>query len=241
MLTYIGENRAPLTTIESDIVRLLQHNSAGLPSPQIKEYLLSTSNDYTQSNISKNIFHSPLVSIDKTQGRTKYVFTLIGTTREPEQRSENSDNRYWEFVKKLRGLESTDETISGKRRREQPLLREWLFSNKQICACAICGKEYNISALMTAHKKKRNQCNYTERTDPYIVMPLCVFGCDYLYENRYLRINESGVVGRGVPLTDCSFEETYVQQVVNRAVSSEWLRGPSSYFTDGRSEAPLEH
>jgi hypothetical protein len=37
-------------------------------------------------------------------------------------------------------------------------------------------------------QEKRKDCTEHERTDPYIVMPLSVFGCDYLYEKRLIYI-----------------------------------------------------
>ncbi len=129
------------------------------------------------------------------------------------------------LARRLRNLESTDETIETKRRLEQPILREWLFEDTSTASCAICRKEYNVSSLVTAHKKKRSDCSFTERTEPYIVVPLCRFGCDFLYETRYV-IVEEGTVRRGTPLQHQVAENGYLEQVVGNKVDNEWLVGP---------------
>jgi hypothetical protein len=49
----------------------------------------------------------------------------------------------------------TDETLEQKIRKEQRILQEWLFKDKEQERCAICGCNYSINTLVAAHKKKR--------------------------------------------------------------------------------------
>ena len=222
VLRYVGENRTPPTSIEKELVGLLRDNPNGLRFPQIRDYLVSAG--HSKPNINKKTFSSPLVSIDKTLGRANYIFTLVGTISATSQETV-TDGRYWRFVRRLRNLESTDETIETKRRLEQPILREWLFEDNKTALCAICHKEYNVSSLVTAHKKKRSDCSYTERTEPNIVVPLCRFGCDFLYETRHVLVEE-GTVRRGTPLQHQVAENGYLEQVVGNKVDNQWLAGP---------------
>ena len=105
----------------------------------------------------------------------------------------------------------------------------WLFKGKETEECAICKKKFSVKSLVTAHKKKRKDCAENERTDPYIVMPLCVFGCDYLYEKRLIYI-DSGVVKAIDNLESYSSELGYIESVKGRNIDSRWLKGSDSYF-----------
>ena len=86
-----------------------------------------------------------------------------------------------------------------------------------------------VSALVAAHKKKRTLCNPAERRDPDIVMPLCVFGCDFLYENRHVIVDD-GVVIRG-DLEDCTEAvRECAERLDGRKIRDRWLAGKPWYF-----------
>jgi hypothetical protein len=109
------------------------------------------------------------------------------------------------------------------------LLQDWLFKDKETEKCAICGRTFSCSSLVAAHKKKRSKCSEEERTDPYIVMPVCVFGCDFLYERGYFHV-KAGYI--------CSYnkgnlqhtEREYVRKYENHVMDPRWLRGSEKYF-----------
>src|SRR5690606_36429304 len=122
----------------------------------------------------------PILFIDKSLGRRNYQFMLIDQFS-PKPDNGNNYETYKKRLKKLQGR--TDISVKEKQRREQSILRDWLFKNKESEDCAICGETYSIHSLAAAHKKKRSICSEEERTDPNIVMPVCVFGCDHLYED----------------------------------------------------------
>jgi len=86
-----------------------------------------------------------------------------------------------------------------------------------------------VKTLVTAHKKPRSDCNDAERLDPYIVMPVCLMGCDYLYENMYIYIDGTGIE-RGLPFPNASAESRFIEHLVGREVDKKWLLGNQSYF-----------
>ena len=50
--------------------------------------------------------------------------------------------------------------------------------------------------MVAAHIKPRSKCTEPERLDLAIVMPMCKIGCDALYENDYLIVDDLGTVRR---------------------------------------------
>ena len=101
---------------------------------------------------------------------------------------------------------------------------QWLFEGKETETCALCGRQFAVVALVTAHKKRRADCNEGERRDPHIVMPLCQFGCDYLYERQHIYVEE-GIVRRGVPLQSGGVEDAHAHELVGRQLEERWLEG----------------
>ena len=146
--------------------------------------------------------------VNKSKGRQHYEYSLVGTPGV-------FLDRYQEFSRELAALEQTDEPVEAKQRREQPILRRWLFEGKTTERCAICGEEHMVSALRAAHKKKRSQCIESERRDPYVVMPVCIFGCDFLYEARHIVV-EDGVVQAGSTGDFGEADRRYLQKVIGK-------------------------
>lgn len=60
-------------------------------------------------------------------------------------------------------------------------------------------------------------------------MPLCVFGCDFLYDHHYVTIEE-GTVRQGLPLPVSATEGRALERVIDHRVADEWLAGQDSYF-----------
>ncbi|MCV5263847.1 hypothetical protein OFC55_39920, partial [Escherichia coli] len=81
---------------------------------------------------------SPLVFVDKTKGRTHYVFSLIGRHHISERDDSSSVDTYEFYLRRLRELLDfgTDETREKIARREQHILQEWLFKDKTHEDCA---------------------------------------------------------------------------------------------------------
>ena len=216
-----------LTTIETDTVRYLRDVSGGCSYGDVKNHLIDKG--HSKHNVTVTVAYSPLVSVDKSDRPGRHRYHLIGgrVGVRREQLTE-SEKRFARFARMLQDLSSTDADVLTKERQEQEILRDWLFEGKETQCCAICGKRYDVRALVAAHKKRRKDCVDVERRDPRVVMPLCLFGCDYLYEHGYV-IVRNGKLCRGVQARDEASRE-YISRILDSPVVEEWLRGPSHYF-----------
>ena len=227
---FLG-HRAPLTEIESAVVAYLA-GKGPVKYPPLKNHLLGLG--FSKPNIDKAVTASPLVYVDKTGLRKTYTYTLISEAPLSGQQSVDSDHRYKAFrnrLKRLLASGGTEVLREQLARREQAVLREWLFGEKLTEKCAICGKEFSVNALVTAHKKQRSQCTGSEKTDPRIVFPLCLFGCDYLYETGVSKIINGQVVS--VYEESCHTAEFLAAKAVHgNVIDEKWLRGKSSYFEE---------
>ena len=225
-LSFIGEN-TELNDIEKEVTLYLKDKTS-VKFPEFRSHLRTKG--FGDPHIQKATGASPLVYVDKSGGRTHYTYSLIGSTSNSHNHSFD-EARYKEYLLKLRKLLEigTDETLAQKTRREQRILQDWLFKGKSEEQCAICNKTYSVSTLVTAHKAKRSTCNNAERLDPYIVMPICVMGCDYLYENRYVYVSK-GTIKKGKLKDGFSAEIDFINDVVGNVVDKRWLKGRSSYF-----------
>jgi len=123
---------------------------------------------------------------DDQSANVLYAFDLESDT----YISEITKETFEDVVSKLEELEGTESEITSYRRLEQGYLQRHLFGNKTIATCACCHKEFPVSFLVTAHIKKRSKCTFEERIDPRIVMPMCKFGCDEVYEKGYVSVRD---------------------------------------------------
>jgi len=226
-LTFIGDT-TPLNEIEIDVVEYLK-TKGSVKYPEFRAHLLTKG--HGNAHIVKAVTSSPFVHVDKSKGRQSYEYSLVSKIKETVSQDYILNDRYRQFILKLRNIsdKGTDETVEQKRRREQRILQQWLFDGKDQERCAICGNKYSIDALVTAHKKKRANCNEAERLDPYIVMPICVFGCDYLYENKHIYI-EDGVIKAGLPIKHDGQEQKIIKMLIGREIDKEWQKGQKTYF-----------
>lgn len=142
-----------------------------------------------------------------------------------------SEDTFYDVNNKLDNLEETDKKIKSFRRTEQAYLKKKLFWNKTVSECACCKKSFPISFLVTAHIKKRCACDEKERRDQNIVMPMCVFGCDELFEKWYIAVKNGKFVNRKkYPST--SYLEDYIGKV-------DW--NDCEYFNDKTSKYFIRH
>lgn len=140
-------------------------------------------------------------------------------------------SRYDRLKKRLADLGKTDRASAGAARRKQSILAEWIFGGSMHGECAICQREYSRSALVVAHKKKRSLCAESERLDPYIVFPLCIFGCDFLYEHRFLTIKDGKVARGRAALSET--EQGAASALLGKTLKAPWSSGPAAYFSNG--------
>ena len=220
-VAYTGPIDSTKSPIENDLVGYLRRHRHSKYTA-IREYLSGLG--YSPDNIKKAVMNSPLAHVDKSGGRLNHIYSLVETDEEPNEKDHYSQTR-----RRLLDLGKTDEVYESNARREQPILRNWLFGDTVEEACAICGGNYPVSALVAAHKKKRAECVEAERTDPYIVMPLCLFGCDFLYEEGHV-IVRNGVLVKGEPYEGGGKGAQYLKRLFGRELKQKWLQGSASYF-----------
>ena len=226
---YFNGRTSRLTEIEKDIVDYLSEHPVTL-YPPIRDAMVGKG--YKKPTINKAVYNSPIVHVDKRGDRTNFAFSLVGVPKDGSAthlKSPFGDVRYQNFRERLMSMRQTDQTDRQKRRLEQTILSSWLFGNKETGSCGICGQTFSVTALHAAHKRKRSLCTPTERRDPHIVMPMCVFGCDYLYENGFIWIKDGVVRSDRLPHIEGP-ERERVSQLVGRKIDDRWLEGPKSYF-----------
>ncbi|WP_226556632.1 helix-turn-helix domain-containing protein [Priestia aryabhattai] len=115
---------------------------------------------------------------------------------------------------------------------EQGYLRKLLFGKRLYEKCACCGNLYHISHLYAAHIKKRSLCNVEEKLDSQIVMPMCKFGCDTLYEEGFISVTSKGKFIRLDKVTKKNLTppvESILQKLDGRECSY-WNVNTAKYF-----------
>jgi hypothetical protein len=118
------------------------------------------------------------------QAAVDRVFELVG--KPAEMPSDEDDGTYG-----LTPEDGVDGSALATVRKEHRKLKKHLFQGKLAANCAICGKLFPREFLVTAHLKKRAACDVNERIDPRVVLPMCSFGCDSLYEQGLLSLSAS--------------------------------------------------
>jgi hypothetical protein len=216
-----------LTPAETDAREFLRQPATRVTtSPRLGAWMHSKG--HPKPTTDRIIFRSSFIHVDKSGGHGNYTFSLVGS-QVAQHRNAEADE-YFLLRERLRraGQEGTDRTIRSKQRKEQTLLQEWIFRIRRADTCAICHCQFDRVALRAAHKKPRFSCTPVERLDPHIVMPLCLLGCDFLYEDGYIVVQDGKIqVGRSdisAPIAE------YLKRVVDRPLCPEWLSGPTSYF-----------
>ena len=86
-----------------------------------------------------------------------------------------------------------NEKVETYRRKEQEYLKSSLFGYKKQIECGICNKTFNKDMVWCSHIKKRRYCTNEEQVNLNVVMPMCKFGCDDLFEKGYLTVSEGSV------------------------------------------------
>ncbi|MGG2035142.1 hypothetical protein ABFY62_31035 [Pseudomonas aeruginosa] len=99
-----------------------------------------------------------------------------------------------------------DVPAAVKRRKEQALLRTILLSNKASECCALCGRDLPVDLLVIGHIRKRHSCPPEMKKDLANVMPVCLLGCDRLFENGYVFIDSTGTIQQGPALKNRSVD-----------------------------------
>ncbi len=139
----------------------------------------------------------------------------------------------------LRDVDNFDTPKQHLARKEQQFLRRRLLGGLDEGACAICGRTYPITLLVAAHIKRRSKCGHTEKGDPANVVPMCLFGCDALFERGYIGVRNGQVVSiPGPPTTDTV--EHRIKELTNRTCA-QWTKKNAQYFEWHYTQATKKH
>lgn len=227
VISMPGAERSPIGGSEGLVVDYLADGRTA-SYEEIIDALASS--DYSRMALSKACTSSPVVYVDRSQGRKKHTYQIITHAAKPFINGEPG-SRYERFKKRLQRLAvvGTDIDMQTQTRREQSELRDWILNDAGSVVCAICGENYSSQAIVAAHKKPRSECTEAERSDPHIVFPLCVFGYDYLYERAHLRIRDDEVRLARLPTANTA-DRARAEAVAGRTLDARWAAGPTHYF-----------
>lgn len=140
-----------------------------------------------------------------------------------------SEEEFTQAVDELEDMDSLEAQGTVQIRREQSYIRKRLFGNQAVFKCGICHREFPVSFIIAAHIKKRANCTLEEKKNvAYIVMPMCNYGCDALYERGYIAIEN----GKAIDLKKKPNTPS-VQQYINEiagTVCEYWNDNTAPYF-----------
>lgn len=170
-----------------------------------------------------NFIRGFAVLVQLISERVIYTFDLRSTKYLPEVTLE----KYFEAI----GLEKQlDKEVISVQRTEQNFLRNFLFTQKSVHQCVICKKEYPIQFLVAAHIKRRAECSDEERRDyKNIVVPMCKFGCDELYERGYIFVDQEGHIQKNAQKLLNNSVEEYIDTFLENKCSA-WNSNTAKYF-----------
>ena len=141
------------------------------------------------------------------------------------------EEEYVEIINNpLLKMDSVDGKVVSSQRREQAFLRRQLFKGKIKDKCAICGETFPVQFLCCSHIKKRCYCTLEEKKDyENIVISMCHFGCDKLYENGYIGV-DNGVV-KVLKWTNEEFVDDKLKSLENKNVIG-YTENNKKYFDE---------
>jgi len=138
-------------------------------------------------------------------------------------------SEFEEIQKNLDAYDELDQQRVVQMRREQSFLRQYLFRENEVGTCAICGNELPVFLLVAAHIKPRAKCSDAERRDyANNVVPMCLLGCDALFE-RGLIVVEDGKVRVRLHNKRSETLNRSLRQLEGRSTSA-WKIGRVKYF-----------
>jgi len=118
---------------------------------------------------------------------------------------------------------------SVRRRAEQALLRKIILGGKKAETCALCGRRLPVDLLVVGHIRKRHSCGPFQKRDEANIMPVCLLGCDKLFENGYIHVDVSGVI----QAVGSALEDPQLRPIVDELVGKNclaWHPASAPYF-----------
>lgn len=149
--------------------------------------------------------------------------TAVGALLSPSRESESLRQALAELGDDL------DVPATQRRRAEQALLRRMLLGNRRHQSCSICARVLPVDLLVIGHIRKRHSCDIQQKLDPANIMPVCLLGCDKLFENGYIHVSSTGQINLSRPLngSDCLGE--FVGSLIGKSCKA-WSAASETYF-----------
>lgn len=113
----------------------------------------------------------------------------------------------------------TDIEFTGKRRAEQPGLRKELLDGRNSANCTLCNIERPKSMLVAGHIKKRSECTNEEINDSNVATLICLFGCDVLFEEGFISVNDTGRIEQIKHINNKDIQ-SYIDRIKNNSISN---------------------
>jgi hypothetical protein len=124
------------------------------------------------------------------------LYKLITGKRLPNDAAVNGSEKPAGPRKELTILGQLDEKRRVLARKEQAFLRKHLLGGNDYGRCFLCGEKLSVELLVTAHIKRRAKCTEKERRDWANIVPMCILGCDALFERGHVAVCSSELVVR---------------------------------------------
>jgi hypothetical protein len=178
-----------------------------------------------RDGIAISLIHEPEFRKLLEKGRPAKVADRIAG--EPVQWLAAATKRQFERAAAREGTLDREHTVLG--RTEQSYLRHLLFGKAKQGRCSLCNRSLPVGLLVAAHLKERSECTRRERLDAVnIVAPMCVLGCDALYERGLVAVDQDGFI-RSSNAKSCPTLNAVLRRLKNRKCSS-WDKARSEYF-----------
>jgi len=122
-----------------------------------------------------------------------------------------------------------DRPVKASRRVEQAQLRKIHFRGKDTAICSICAKPLPVDLLVVGHIRKRHSCDDRQRLDLANTMPICLLGCDSLFEKGYLYVDATGTIRASGENPAASPLDAAVRAVAGRSCPA-WTADADRFF-----------
>lgn len=133
---------------------------------------------------------------------------------------------------------ATDIFREIKIRKKQQKLRQALLANTEVAKCSICKKDFPVELLWTSHILERKYLSEIERKDfKNIAVLMCVMGCDKLYENGFIIVDENGNIIKNHYKKSIEVIDNYIKAFENTKPIN-WNQETKIYY-DRKRESQL--